>query len=271
MEWLERGRAVTWTVDDPAHATTRADVSVTAVEVDVHLWGERPAGHDARQPTLRALTLEADQARTAKLGAGSRILLDRDRYGNAPSGTLSPRYARVRAIGARRNGRILVHIDWCREDAHAIYGVAETGAPNGPQERVARRGRATEFEPRPPHDPRSTIEHMIAGGSAIRAVKLQAPPDWATAPGRAPLVRVTEGTCKLRSAPEHATRFDTLLVTTAFAQDAGLEPGALLHLEIGHAADEGTVVRTARAGAVEKESNGIVEVSIIQEQAAGDR
>ena len=95
MEWTAKGIALNWWIRDPEHARTRADVEVSATAVDVTLWTGGPAQHHEPGPPLRAVALNAAQARAAGLRPGGRILLERDRTAEAPPGALTPRCARV--------------------------------------------------------------------------------------------------------------------------------------------------------------------------------
>ena len=81
---------------------SRADVEVTAAEIEVWLWTGRPVHAHQPHPPLAALAIrahEAHEAAGADLGLGSRILLERDRYAVPAASAVSPCYGRVRAVG----------------------------------------------------------------------------------------------------------------------------------------------------------------------------
>ena len=263
MPKSEKAVAVTWTAANEDETWHWKAAAVTAVTVDVEVWGAGRRPPDAWEPALCALTLTTAAAAEARLRPGSRILLARDQIAGFVTGALSPRFARVRKVGTHRGDRTLVHVEWVRESMHEMSGWLAVGTPPPAAEGAETSRRAPQYPARPRRTPPPARAYRMAGGEACMANTWRNDPQWGAWPTTPPIGESTAGEAITGPADDPKRPYATLMVSRAFAENAGLHPGSAIVLARDARQGAGSVKgRYARIWAIEAPEGATVEVAV---------
>ena len=224
----EKATAVNWTPrrQDAEGRWPQAETTVTRISVSV--W-PKPASTHLRSP-LAALTTPSADAKRAELRIGSRILLERDAAAEPATGAASPRFALVRAVGAERDDQTLVHVEWLRESAHAIGGIAQAEVPDTPSRPAGSRVRQGDYRPLPATH-RQECGSGDENGERCMANLWRADRRWADRPGAAPDAINAPGRATARAADGPRRPAATLEVDATWAETTGLRPGDAIVLQ----------------------------------------
>ena len=224
----EQATAINWTplLQDAEGRWPQGETTVTRISVSV--WPKQTSTH-LRSP-LAALTTPSADAKQAELQIGSRILLERDAAAEPAAGATSPRFALVRAVGTERDGRTLVHVEWLRETAHAIGGIAQAEVPDKWSGPARSRERQGDYPPLPAIH-RQEDGSRNEDGERCMANLWRAGPGWADRPGAAPDAINSPGRATARAANGPRRPVPTLEVDAAWAETTGLRPGDAIVLQ----------------------------------------